>query len=554
MNLASRCREAISHVAMLKKELALQQKRTAQALAAQREQTKRMADSLTNTFINSPDSKGGSPRRSFHKRNSHSSNPAADEDENVMRLVSSTPSPSRFAAQQRQRNENSDGRGDGKKLFSDEESAPTSSRAKEATNPTEETRDSPATTATTTTTSSPTSDLEEEEIAVKKIPMAPDDETPDDEKRADDIAQKLPVVYSTPKKSERLKSSPFDNGFETSMGDKSEFFPVSASPKVFNKTNSARGKKSYDEEFPSDTIDQPESDKSKRKMNLLNSIDAFEQSFSIDFTESFTPKEGSRSTPSPSSGFGQEPYNPFFATPEKSKPRFDSSPFVTSKENEDTKTSESSKIEFGTPPKTKKSVTSTPETDDPELRPRRPEKTTPSAARARYERALRPRVEMSTQGRQPTVNSADRNTNSSGNNSGALQRRMEHRKRLDKNLQSTSNDLAKVSPSVQSSSSPPKKQTRNDIVDIVDAFEQTENDNPKAGNDPKSSSKFSGPIKSLRRRSVSKPISYAEPPLNTKLRRGDTFFPKTRPDMTDAEDAQNQVPNVIQAPAAVVSP
>ena len=50
MNLASRCREAISHVAMLKKELAQQQKRTAAAIASQRQQTQRMADSLTNSM------------------------------------------------------------------------------------------------------------------------------------------------------------------------------------------------------------------------------------------------------------------------------------------------------------------------------------------------------------------------------------------------------------------------------------------------------------------------------------------------------------------------
>jgi hypothetical protein len=38
MNLASRCREAISHVAMLKKELEMHQRRAADALAMQRQQ------------------------------------------------------------------------------------------------------------------------------------------------------------------------------------------------------------------------------------------------------------------------------------------------------------------------------------------------------------------------------------------------------------------------------------------------------------------------------------------------------------------------------------
>ena len=48
MNLASRCREAISHVAMLKKELAMHQQRAAEALAMQREQTQRIANNLSN--------------------------------------------------------------------------------------------------------------------------------------------------------------------------------------------------------------------------------------------------------------------------------------------------------------------------------------------------------------------------------------------------------------------------------------------------------------------------------------------------------------------------
>lgn len=38
MNLASRCREAISHVAMLKKELAMHQRRAAEAMQRQQMQ------------------------------------------------------------------------------------------------------------------------------------------------------------------------------------------------------------------------------------------------------------------------------------------------------------------------------------------------------------------------------------------------------------------------------------------------------------------------------------------------------------------------------------
>lgn len=52
MNLASRCREALSHVAMLKKELAMHQRRAAEALALQRQQSQRMSEHGDETASN----------------------------------------------------------------------------------------------------------------------------------------------------------------------------------------------------------------------------------------------------------------------------------------------------------------------------------------------------------------------------------------------------------------------------------------------------------------------------------------------------------------------
>ena len=532
----------------------MQQKRTAQALASQREQTKRMTDSLTNSFLsfNSSESTGSQHPNSANK-SSHRSNIGTDEDENVLRLVSSTPSPNREATHLRQKNKNSDDHNDGKQSNSKltvQTSAvikSASSGTKKLISPAEESRDSPATTATTTATS-PTSDLEEDEAVVHTIPLTsssqdlgPDDENNDPTK--DKNTQKLPVVYSTPKKSERPKSSSFQiengDGFDDAVTGKVELFPISASPKVFN--NKARGNKSYDEGFPSDTIERDNQGKyetPKPKLNLMNSIHAFEQSFSIDFPDSFTPKEGNSDASSPASGSGQKIYNPFFATPEKP-------------------TSESSKMpqtEYRTPSKNGNDVPSMFDNNDKDFRPTRPEKTIPSPARARYERALGPRIVSSTQSKQPIGNEVEKSVSSGGNNTGVIYRRMQQRKRLGKNLESVSIGVIPVRRSVESSSSSEQKhQTRDDIVNIVDAFEQNESENADAGKVQQSStaSRFTGPIKSLRRRSVRKPISYAEPALNTKLRRGDTFFPKTSPDISD--DAQNEVPNVIQT-TAVVSP
>jgi len=55
MNLASRCREAISHVAMLKKELAMHQRRAAEALAAQRQSMQRRPLSVKDTSATGAD-------------------------------------------------------------------------------------------------------------------------------------------------------------------------------------------------------------------------------------------------------------------------------------------------------------------------------------------------------------------------------------------------------------------------------------------------------------------------------------------------------------------
>ena len=71
----------------------MQQKRTVEALASQREQTQRMADSLTTSFISSRNSP-----ESDHKQRprSETKNRVSDEDDaNVLRLVSSTHSPDR---------------------------------------------------------------------------------------------------------------------------------------------------------------------------------------------------------------------------------------------------------------------------------------------------------------------------------------------------------------------------------------------------------------------------------------------------------------------------
>ena len=189
---------------MLKKELAMQQKRTTQALASQREQTKRMADSLTNSFISFSSSDSVESNHRSGDIKSHRISVGTNEDENVMRLVSTTPSPDRDGLRQRLGKENHssyDKNGPHSKLVAQKSAVPATTITNWTTRPKslmEEARDSPASTAT----NSPTSDLDEDETVLDSVILASSSlsESPEKEKNNfnnDKKQQKMPVVYST---------------------------------------------------------------------------------------------------------------------------------------------------------------------------------------------------------------------------------------------------------------------------------------------------------------------------------------------------------------------
>ena len=531
MNLASRCREAISHVAMLKKELAMQQKRTAAALASQREQTQRMADTLTNSMDLS--------------RLSRSSSDDVDETNNKSRNVdvsrvsstATTPSPLRDAA-----DSSNTGSPDGSYKSS-------SSSASRPSSPSEEARDSPPPVVPALSPSAKVgSELDEDDTVEDTIghsstvSSSPTDSAEEPLQNVGQLQTKngkeqpsSRILYSTPKRHERGWKPTFHDGAnDADPAQSGGLFPHSASPRTFNSNS-----KSYNEEFPSDIIDQPNrrgndtsdgetsSDNQdgnasvssqQRRINLINSIDAFEQSFSMDFPDSFTPK-GTTMTSSPDEKTKKSDiYNPFFQTPERllEKPRsrfLEDSPSSTEEEK---KINEPHEVyhrttSFETPPRDGESKPA------PYLgEPARPEKTIPSAARARYEQALQPRQKTTIQ-----------------------------EKKTNKQL-SMDEMVSSEGVEVQVDAS------GDSILDIMDAYEgndEAESLQPAAVNgssNNKSGTSISSrfhTIKSLRR-NVKQPVSYAEPPLNTKLRQGDTYFPKV-------EGSHKQTPIVSPAVSPV---
>jgi hypothetical protein len=605
MNLASRCREAITHVAMLKKELAMQQKRTAEALAAQREQTQRMADSLTNNM-----------------ELSRLSRSSSDEDEEksdiILRIMSATPSPVRTVTVASESPASSSSSSSGT-LSSNRSGSPVD-EAREA--PPAESPIAGSAVVTRSPNGDIFKDVDEDDTVEDTIGKSTGSVLPTDEGVKEPIInvrklnkdEKLPTVYSTPKRSTDRWTPTFHETDRTDGG----LFPFSASPKTFT-SHSSTNPASYNEGFPSDIIEKPswsrppgsrycgtpevddldEQDEDElagvlmpkstfspnsgtqqqRKVNLISNIDAFEKSFTTDFPESFTPKESASS--SDRKERTGEIYNPFLPTPERllgstrsalsesivaenghdslsgrRKIGSDQSLYKTSEEKKVNEPCEASSFEnkniYETPPKGDK-VTS----NVAVVEPGRPEKTMSSAARARYEKALQPRHNngslrsLGDSNKSLNVAPVEASLSSSSNVTAVVLGSSENGSPsalLQRIQQKRMNKFGQNSPVTTDGDPQGHGQagsTPESVIEILDAYEGTmepEGVSSRATNgnlETDSSGKnrmqngghhsISARLLSIKnsRRSVKQPVSYAEPALNTKLRRGDTYFPKS---------------------------
>jgi hypothetical protein len=481
---------------MLKKELANQQKRTAAAIASQRQQTKLMADSLTSSMELSRASRSSSEDMLGENDNNH-----MNMEHSISQAVMSTPSPLRSSVRG----------GSATSPTASPESNATSNSigSSQSMSPPEEARDLPPVESPMATRNETSPMMEDDTVEdyTSHVPSSVSvshTESVEPLSSPEEKPQRLgegkpPIMYSTPKRGERWAPSFHRPGSDDDDDDEhgGRLFPHSASPQVF-------AKKSYNEEFPSDiqairNDEEPKGafdSKQQRKINLLNSIDAFEQSFSVDFPDSFTPKENTSSGKTRRTDI----YNPFLNTPERSIGRSTKTDLFASDSEEEKKTNEpSSPLErgcetssFETPPRQTKFNSA----DDGIGEAQIPKKSASSSARERYEKALR----------QPISNSNNDKPVKS-NSPAALLRRLQSKR---------SNDSSEPRDGGETET----RNSSNDIVDMVDSFE----------GDSGSSGRQSLSSRFGLRRNIKKPISYAEPALNTKLRQGDTFFPKVEGD------------------------
>lgn len=323
-------------------------------------------------------------------------------------------------------------------------------------------------------------------------------------------------------------------------------------------------------------------------MITINSIDAFEASFDTTFPSTFahrengTPTKSSSSRVSPQSST-TEIYNPFAPSPARSERSVPTTPTSSRRDSDDgpevvRKVHASDPIPFS-PPRAEDPQYETPPKDrkgspaNPDGEPSRPHKTVSAEARRRYEKALQPKSgaanNTSSQSSVSTTNAVApaKGGDKNGTFSPArlLQRIHNRRKHKEENAKE---DAPQVTPPATIETeyfdqySPSESSLRENVAPSAATSQQqvlpapyrepiepqglTPNEQSARSNS--SSFRSSGSsersedvpagrpggmvarLNSLKipsRRAVKQPVSYAEPALNTKIRQGHDFFPKS---------------------------
>ena len=504
---------------MLKKELAMHQKRAQDAIKFQREQTQRMASNLSaeasrlSASYSEGDSSISSPdRRSGMERILASPPPPPPPPRNTTNYPKQDVEPRKLdppiAASQDDHGNNSS--------ETSEEEDPVHSVGRQGRS------------VLDVVESLSASPIEETETIPSKSSLPP-------------------RMYSTPNRHRKEdRWTPHIHDAPGSVASEKPLFPTSASPKVPN----------YNEEFPSDMVrsssplshvtgvvglyDDYESDEegSQRGPTLLdrhsgfitlNSIDAFEASFDTTFPSTFSSSRRSISE--------TQIYNPFDASPARSSVRnqrgTSPEPF-------------SPRADFSTPPKESAATT--------DVEPLRPHKTPSSEARTRYDNAIQPRPQESSVSTADAVAPEKERNGFLGSSPGKFLNRIHLLRKGKEDSSPIENSASQGSPSdssrkqenvapIPSPRAMPQKQPSRKSQTSLDEVAVASEENPIAGVPGRPGGMVARLNTLKQKRAVKQPISYAEPPLNTKIRQGHTNFLK--------EPLRTVTPEQVRSPSGV---
>ena len=525
MNLASRCREAISQVAALKKEVLVYQKKQSEWSTLQKEVMalrKQIDKNATGSSSGNSGSKkdkelsssnAGSPGSSLSLNGHHKKQPSGGssgigvntsnnlENNNADRSDSPATDLDRIMSRQF-RKTSSDKSGVGSSKLSTK--GDKSTAGSKATSPTAATSKSTNKLASAntkipisvTSSKSKSTTTSSSSSAAAAASSQKDDEFDADIDMVDFFAKSQLLNSSSP---DATSSSSADTSPSTRLGGR--------------KTYSARKPKSTDDHMPSDVVVSPNGSspkgvgkkKSPVSDNLLSSLDAFEASFASAFPETSFSITSNITTPSASNrpsmdmSFDVPEFDPFFKSPNTSHHTRDSSL------NSNSIGSKSSGVNGST--SNKSSSVSSPKIQD----------LFPESA-MNFKSSTSPKLDVSfnpaTSGANMGFTPIEKKGGGGGGSSSATKP-----KKLDAVFSSAKKD----------SNMPLSPQTMSAEIEQLDAIANlttSQNENVTTTVSGGAATIVAAKTNLRAVRKVKQPVSYAEPSTKSKLRRGDVLFPK----------------------------
>jgi len=518
MNLASRCREAISQVAALKKEVLVYQKKQSEwstlqkEVMALRKQIDKNSGSKKDKELSSTNA--GSPGSSLSMNGHHKKQPSGSgssgigvgntsnnnlENNNADRSDSPATDLDRIMSRQF-RKTSSDKNSGSNKLSTKGDKGTAGSKATSPTATSKSTNKlaSANTKIPISVTSSKSKTTTSSSAAAAASSSQKDDEFDADIDMVDFFAKSQLLNSSSP---DTTSSSSADTSPSTRLGGR--------------KTYSARKPKSTDDHMPSDVVVSPNGSspkgvgkkKSPVSDNLLSSLDAFEASFASAFPETSFSITSNITTPSASNrpsmdmSFDVPEFDPFFKSPNTSHHTRDSSL------NSNSIGSKSSGVNGSTSNKSSSSASS------PKIQDLFPESAMnfKSSTSPKLDVAFNPATSGANMGFTPI----EKKGGGGGGSSSATKP-----KKLDAAFSSAKKD----------SNMPLSPQTMSAEIEQLDAIANlttSQNENSTGSSSGGGAATIVAAKTNLRAvRKVKQPVSYAEPSTKSKLRRGDVLFPK----------------------------